>query len=100
MNHYIKISTESLKSDSNKINELVISAEKQLQTIYNEIEILDGMWEGPANEAFVKQFAQDYELFKNMCSFVRDFSNDMNNAAIEYERCENNVKDAIKAIRV
>ena len=100
MNHYIKISTESLKSDSHKINELVTSAEKQLQVIYNEIEILDGMWDGPANEVFVKQFAQDYELFKNMCSFVRAFSNDMNNAAIEYERCENNVKDAIKAIRV
>lgn len=100
MNHYIKINTESLKSDSNKISELALSAEKQLQKIYSEVEALDSMWDGPTNEAFVKQFAQDYELFKNICSFVKAFADDMNNAAIEYDRCENSVNDAIKAIRV
>jgi WXG100 family type VII secretion target len=100
MNHYIKISTESLKNDSNKITELALSAKKQLQAVYSEIEILDGMWDGPAKDVFLKQFDQDYELFKNLCRFVEVFADDMNNAALEYERCENNVKDAVKAIRV
>lgn len=100
MNHYIKISTESLKSDSNAIFELAVAAEKQLQAINSEIEVLDNMWEGAANEAFTKQFTQDYEMFKRICKYVKDFAEDMNDAAIEYEECENSVRDAIKAIGV
>lgn len=100
MNHYIKINTEILRNDSNTIEELVVSAEKQLQDVFLETETLEGMWEGPAKEAFVSQLALDYETFKNVCDYVKAFAADLEKAAAEYERCESGVKEAINAIKV
>lgn len=100
MNHYIKINTETLRNDSGTIEELVISAEKQLQEVYLETESLEGMWEGSAKEAFVTQFALDYAALKNVCSYVKSFAENLGKAAAEYERCESGVKEAIDAIKV
>lgn len=100
MNHKIKISTDSLQSESRKILELVLKAEKDLKEIYIEVETLDAMWDGPANETFIKQFFHDYEMFKQTCSFLKSFSEDMGRAADEYNRCENSVLNAVKSISV
>lgn len=100
MSYYIKINTVALKNDSKKIDDLVRNAEKELQEVYTAMKELDATWDGPANEAFNQQFAADYENFKNVCEYVKSFSSQLELAAKEYERCEENVNSAIKAIRV
>ena len=100
MNYYIKINSAALRNDSKKVAELVGNAEKELKEAYTAMKELDAMWEGPANEAFVHQFVADYENFKSVCEYVKSFSSQLELAAKEYERCEENVNSAIKAIRV
>lgn len=100
MSQYIKINTEALRSDSRKIDDMVKNAEKELNEVYSLMENLDTMWDGPANEAFGRQFTTDYENFRSVCSFVKSFSDQLERAAKEYEVCEENVNNAVKAIRV
>ena len=100
MNHRIKISADSLQNESRKISELVSKAEKELTKIYSEVETLNAMWDGPANETFIQQFIQDYEMFKQTCNFLRRFTEDMGRAADEYNRCENSVWNTVKSISV
>lgn len=100
MNRYIKVNTEALRNDSGKILELLGEVERQFREIYEEVNVIDGMWDGPANETFVAQFVSDYEMFAGTCSFIRSFAEDLGNAAAEYERCDEGVREAIKAIKV
>jgi len=100
MSQYIKINTAALRNDSRKIGDMVKNAEKELNDVYSLMEILDAKWDGPANEAFKQQFKADYENFKSVCNFVRSFSDQLENAAKEYEVCEDAINNAVKAIRV
>lgn len=100
MSHYIKINTSALRNDSRKIEDMAQNAEKELNEVYSLMEILDSKWDGPANEAFRQQFQGDYESFKAACSYVKSFANQLENAAKEYESCEDAINSAVKAIRV
>lgn len=100
MGYDIKVNSDALKNDSRSIEDLIVSAESQIEKIYQEVEVLDSMWEGPANEEFRRQFGVDYKNFKAVCKYIKEFSADLEKAATEYERCEDAVKSAIKAIKV
>lgn len=100
MSQYIKINTAALRNDSRKIDDMVRNAEKELNEVYSLMGNLDAMWEGPAKVSFSQQFRADYENFKSVCGFVKAFSDQLEKAAKEYEICEENVNNAVKAIRV
>jgi len=97
---YIKINTSALRNDVKEIDNLVGQLEKKLGDINTGMIALDRKWEGPANETLISQYESDYELFKEVCKMVRNFSAELKNAAGEYERCENAVSDAVRSIRV
>lgn len=68
--------------------------------IYAAVQTLDASWEGPANETFKAAFLSDYrfcmELYKNISGILSSFEE----AAGEYDRCEQDVAELIRQIRV
>ena len=98
--NYIKVNTSALRNDAGDLAEMAERARKQLKDMYDHIIALDGMWDGPANETFVQQFTGDYELLNSLCDSVKAFSNDLRDAAQEYDKCEDSVENAVRAIRV
>lgn len=98
--NYIKVSTGALKSDASELKNQAETAKSKLAEMKHGIEVLDRMWDGPANVAFTKQFNIDYELFIDICANVSKFASDLERAAKEYDRCEDSVMDVVKAIRV
>lgn len=98
--NYIKVNTGALRSDANELAEMAERARHQLKDMYESIVALDRMWDGPANETFVQQFTGDYELLNSLCDGVKAFSEDLKNAAQEYDKCEDSVENAVRAIRV
>ncbi len=97
---YIKVNTVALRNDARDLEEMAEQSKKQLVNMHSEIAALDRMWDGPANEAFVKQFNGDYELLNAICEGVKAFANDLREAAREYDKCEDSVESAVRAIRV
>lgn len=98
--NYIKINSDVLKRDASELKTLAQRSKLQLKDMKNEVNILGTMWSGPANDAFNKQFASDYEMFVELCVQVEKFSAELEKASNEYNSCENNVLNIVRSIRV
>lgn len=97
---YIRVNTNALKSDADDLREMAEASRKQLNDIKEHIVALDRMWDGPANEVFVQQFIGDYELLNALCDSVKAFADDLTEASAEYDKCEDSVESAVRAIKV
>ena len=100
MGNYIKVNTAALSRDANDLRQLSQQASRQIKTMNSDMLALGAMWDGPAKSTFLQQFNIDVELFNEICKNVSLFADDLQKAAKEYDRCENSVFDAVKAIRV
>lgn len=100
MGNFIEVDTVQLNQDKNTAHDMIISVQADLERIYQQVVELDAMWDGVANEAFIKVFASDRQLFDMICGEGKALVNSINSARIEYEKCEVQVNDVIKAIRI
>lgn len=100
MGNHIKVNTAALRRDATELKALSVRAVRQIKTMQNDIVALSRMWDGPAKSAFLQQFEIDADLFLEICQGISQFSNDLDKASREYDKCENSVLDAVKAIRV
>lgn len=96
---YIKVNATTLNNQGEEICQLANKAQTAIDTMYEQVRVLDTMWEGPANETFVKQFVADYESFKSICNYVKDFAESVKDASNKYDRCENQVEDEIRSLK-
>ena len=98
--NYIEVDTGALRSDTDEIRESINTANTQLAGLFEEIQTLNGMWEGPANSAFNTQFNKDYETMGEILSQAELYADSLDKASEEYEKCENSVDSAIRAMRI
>lgn len=96
----IEVDTQQLERDKETVKERLMQVEQSLKRVYELVEELDAMWDGPANLAFRQQFANDRESFEEMCREVKNLIESLAYAKMEYEKCENQVKAAVAAIRI
>ena len=100
MGNYIKVNTYALKRDASELKALSGNAKNQIKSMQSDMIALGRMWDGPAKSTFLQQFGVDVELFMDICQSIVHFSEDLDKAAREYDKCESSVLDAVKAIRV
>jgi len=96
----IEISTDIL---GNSIDEIISNIEGIINTIdhtYDGVCILNGMWEGPANQEFNLQFLSDYERLKEICSELNAYAGKLRVAKRMYEDAENRIGNVVSAINV
>lgn len=96
----IEINTGVLATDIGRLREALGKARKQLENMFTDIQELDAMWDGPANEEFRKQFTNDYANSKELCNTVDSIIECMQYAREQYEVCENEVGDIINRITI
>lgn len=99
-NQEITINTDSLASDISELERTLATARKMLDDMFSQIQELDAMWEGPANEIFNRQFANDYENAKGLCATVQSLAACMQYAKEQYNSCENQVNGIVSAIKI
>jgi len=97
---FIEIDTEQLERDRTALEEGLGQMRQILKNVYEQMEELDGMWDGPANEVFQQQFASDRQEFEAACQEVQGLIDSFAHAKEEYEKCEEQVNAAVAAIRI
>ena len=97
--NYIEIETNVLRRDAESFLEKVSGAEGALKNMFQEIQTLNSMWKGAANQAFNVQFAQDYSTMEELISLMKQYAESLEYAAAEYETCENQVLEAVRTLR-
>lgn len=96
----ITVNTSTLTGDIEELRETLLSANAQLEEMFNRVKELDTMWDGPANSEFNLQFSNDYENAKNICKTVESLLECMEFAKNEYNSCENEINTIVSAISI
>lgn len=99
-NQEITINTDTLASDIAELNSALETARRTLSDMFTQIQELDAMWDGSANDEFNKQFANDHENAKGLCATVESLIACMEYAREQYNSCENQVNGIVSAIRI
>ena len=96
----IEIDTAQLAGTGSNIAGMVGRMRESVQRLYATVDELNTMWDGPANQAFNAQFAQDGAAMTEICKALEGYVQDLNNAKTEYDKCDSDVRSIIDAIRV
>lgn len=100
MGQEITINTSTLSKDIDKLKQQLRAISDDLVKMYQAVHILDGMWDGPANEAFNIQFNQDKDDMLELCNTVQKIIECMEYAKKEYDSCETEVGSIIVSMKI
>ena len=100
MEDYIEVNITALEQDTGELRETLKLVRDDMGAMFDTVQELDTMWDGPANEAFNKQFESDRQTLLALCKAVEDILGSMENAQGEYRKCEAGVREEIEKIRI
>lgn len=100
MADYIEVDIASLERDVKELEETLTLIRNDMKFMFDTVKELDAMWDGPANEAFQRQFVNDRNLFEELCSAVEDIIDSMEDAGNAYRKCEVSVKEEIDKMQI
>ena len=100
MGDYIEVDTTTLGTDISEMETVLTSLRNEMTLAFDSVKELDGMWHGPANQAFNQQFENDKLIFDEVCEAVEGIIESMKNAKDAYDKCEAAVSEQINSIRI
>ena len=99
MHNIIAVNTSTLSSDIETMQTQLNAVKKAAGKMYDSVNVLNSMWEGPAHDAFVTQFMTDQKDMLALCDTIQKI-NVMSEARNEYNTCENQVSGIVASIRI
>lgn len=100
MGREIAINTTTLSRDIELLQQQLNIVKTDLNKMYNAVRVLDGMWDGPANQAFNNQFNHDRNDMLELCNTIQKIINCMEYAKKEYNTCEADVNNIVASISI
>lgn len=100
MANEIACSTSALGADIKEIQQAYESVVKNKDEVKAAVDALNGMWRGAAHDVFAASFANDYETISNLCQTINQIISCLNFARAEYDKCEQQVRDAVASIHI
>ena len=100
MADYIEVNIQTLEQDIKDMEEALKLVESDMTSMFESVNALDTMWDGPANAAFNRQFLADKQPFEALCEAVDGIIDSMDNAKNSYRKCEATVKEEINRIKI
>lgn len=96
----IKVTTESLRTQSDKINELATQYYEQYEALFNDVATLTSTdWTGDEANAFKEQIEGFRQDFTNMKQKMEEYANFLRTTANNYEETQSNSISTIKSLQ-
>lgn len=96
----IAINTDKLGRDIENLRNVLWQLKKDETKMVQEIQELNAMWSGTANQAFNVQFQADCQSFESLCKTIEEMIQALETAKRDYEKCDNQVNSIVSAIRI
>lgn len=95
----IEVNTDILSASTAEVASDIGNIRNRIDKTFDGIQVLNGMWDGFANDEFNRQFLLDYERLNEICSELDSFASKMSDAVKKYNDGEDRVAAAVAAIR-
>lgn len=96
----IEQNTDFLSDDIARLEEEKAALGQAIDAMFDAVQKLETTWKGPAKEAFQTQFQADYQTCKEMNKTLETLIDKLRTAGAEYDRCEEEVGNIVRSIRV
>ena len=96
----IKVNTNRLDTDLKEFGDHIKAIQKAIADLRDHNRVLDGMWDGPASEAFKAGFEADIKAMEEMVKTLEGINRYEENAKTKYNQCEQKVGDLVNQIHV
>ena len=96
----IRVNTKSLGTTRDNVRDQIRKIREEIKYLEEDVIQLNGMWEGPAHEAFNTAFLADVRTLSSQCGVLDGIVSYETNAVKEYDACENKVASLVAGIRV
>ncbi len=96
----IEVDTDALSNDIEEIRASIQTADRNLKNMFDEVNEMNAMWKGQANQAYNTQFRMDYAEMAEILEDLKAYAEALKEARNAYNRCEGAVEDIVRSIRV
>lgn len=96
----IKVNTVTLKKDTDLVTQSLKNIQKKIKAMQTDVDELNRMWSGDANEAFNETFQSDIDNLNKICNDIQSVINYEENAKTEYDTCEEKISELINTITI
>ena len=96
----LTINTDTLKRDIETFNQLTDTLFNKELAMEHEVIAMSSMWSGKANTEFCNQFGRDCQRLESMVDYLKMYSKKLSEAMEEYNKCDTQVYDIVKNIKI
>lgn len=98
MGRQIRVSTEHMNSDQEKIRELLDTTKNKIAELQDTMQTLSRCWEGPAWKAFQKQVGDDINYMKDVYTELGQYMDALGRVEEEYLKTERDSYSSIRSV--
>ena len=96
----IEQNTDRLSDDITRLETEKAALESAIEEMFDAVRNLETTWEGPAKQTFQQQFQSDYQTCREMQKTLETLIEKLRTARVEYDKCEDEVGDIVRSIRI
>ena len=96
----IGVHTGQMGSDVKSLESLIGKLRNDAQRLKSEMDNMNQMWEGTANDVMRLRFQTDYEDILALLQILDKMRQDLETMKKEYETCDNMVGDVVRNLSV
>lgn len=96
----IGVHTGRMNQDIKALWQGLAQARSHIRQLSHQMDALNRMWEGAANETMRQRFQTDYENMQELCSFLQQLITELETSCAAYDACENNVSNLIGTLSI
>lgn len=95
-----EVDTDCLRRNTTELRQYLQILKNAHGELRDKMVEVGGMWEGPAKDALHLQFESDCTEFVDLCKQIDEALECMDNAAKEYDICDERVRSIVDAMKV
>lgn len=95
---WLRMNTERMNTDHEAMEQLLATTRQDVEAIKARMDLLNGMWTGPAHDAEMQQFEADYENIQELCRLFQELIDRFQEDCSAYTQCEQQVQDLVNAL--
>lgn len=96
----IAIDTRQLSAGIRDMREDLDQLHSCSMRLMDAVQQLSGLWEGPAHAVFADAFQRDSQWLEQQLKGLVNYTNDLEQARRDYDRCDETVRGLVNSIQI